>query len=177
MQCVGHLLTVVFSGTPRKANFWGSVDNVNVKQQHLTIFVCLRGWTFYCSKIRVKSQLKIYCWSKTQKIRENTIFYKCRRHFSRPRFLKSLLKLPTEPRQALRQSLYLHLKFSIISLFFPIIKFNYKGPFKRIKHAGQTLFNIVRWCWTVFDQCWIVLDACWSVQTNPTPSDDVGFQY
>ena len=48
MYRADHLLTVVFTDTPQKAHFWGSVDNVNVKQQILTlIFVCLRGWTFY----------------------------------------------------------------------------------------------------------------------------------
>ena len=47
MQQADHLLTVVFSDTPRKAHFWSSVENVNVKQQNLTIFVCLQGWTFY----------------------------------------------------------------------------------------------------------------------------------
>ena len=36
MQRAGHLHTVVFSDTPRKAHFLGSVDNVNVKQQNLT---------------------------------------------------------------------------------------------------------------------------------------------
>ena len=56
-----HLLTVVFTDTPRKAHFWGSVDNVNVKQQNLTIFVCPWGWTFYffsfresCAKLKQK---------------------------------------------------------------------------------------------------------------------------
>ena len=47
------------------------------------------------------------------------------------------------------------------------------GLFKRIKHVGQTLSNIVRWCWTVFDQCWIVLDA-WvfkRIQHHPTMLD------
>ena len=33
MQRAGNLLIVVFSDTPRKAHFWGYVDNVNVKQQ------------------------------------------------------------------------------------------------------------------------------------------------
>ena len=37
MQRAGHLLTVVFSDTLRKAHFWSSVDNVNVKQQNLAI--------------------------------------------------------------------------------------------------------------------------------------------
>ena len=44
-----------------------------------------------------------------------------------------------------------------------------KGPFKRIRHVGQTLSNIVRWCWTVFDQCWVlecskesnIIKQCW----------------
>ena len=47
MQRAGHLLAVVFTNTPRKAHFWSSVDNVNVKQQNLTIFVCLQGSSFY----------------------------------------------------------------------------------------------------------------------------------
>ena len=38
-----HLLTVAFTDTPQKAHFGGSMDNVNIKQQNLTIFVCLRG--------------------------------------------------------------------------------------------------------------------------------------
>ena len=37
--------------------------------------------------------------------------------------------------------------------------FESKRPLKRIKHVGQTLSNIVGWCWMVFDHCWIVLDA------------------
>ena len=47
MQRAGHLLTVVLTDTAGKAHFWSAVDNVNVKQQNMTIFVCLRGWTFY----------------------------------------------------------------------------------------------------------------------------------
>ena len=49
---------------------------------------------------------------------------------------------------------------------------NLKGPFKWIKHVGQTS-NIVRWCWTVFDQCWIVLDAGLfkRIQHHPTRLD------
>ena len=47
MRRAGHLLTVVFSESERKAHFLGSVDSVNAKQQNLTIFVCLRGCTFY----------------------------------------------------------------------------------------------------------------------------------
>ena len=48
-----------------------------------------------------------------------------------------------------------------------------KGPFKRIKHIGQTLPYIVRWYWTVFDQCWIVLDAgvFKQIQHHPTMLD------
>ena len=57
--------------------------------------------------------------------------------------------------------------------------YSYKGPFTRIKHVGQTLSNTVRLCWTVLDQCWIVFGCagCWSVQTNPTPSNNVGVLY
>ena len=45
LEC-SELLTVIFPDTPRKAHLSGSVDNVNVKQQNLSISVCFRGWTF-----------------------------------------------------------------------------------------------------------------------------------
>ena len=48
-----------------------------------------------------------------------------------------------------------------------------KGSLNLIKHVGQTLSNIVGWCWTVFDQCWIVLDAgvFKRIQHHPTIFD------
>ena len=38
MDSADHLLVVVFSDTPEKANILSSVEKVNVKLQYLTIF-------------------------------------------------------------------------------------------------------------------------------------------
>ena len=48
MQQAGQLLTVVFNDRyAAQSSLLGfSVDNVNVKQQNLTILVYLRGWAF-----------------------------------------------------------------------------------------------------------------------------------
>ena len=55
-----HFLTFGLTDTHRKAHFWGSVENVNVKQQNLTIIVCLRclALTFFCSRISWKVETK-----------------------------------------------------------------------------------------------------------------------
>ena len=52
---------------------------------------------------------------------------------------------------------------------FVVLRHQSKGLFKRIKHVGQTLPNILRWCWTVFDRCWLlecsnesnIIKQCW----------------
>ena len=41
-----------------------------------------------------------------------------------------------------------------------------KGPFKRIKHIGQTLPYIVRWYWTVLDA-----EVFKQIQHHPTMLD------
>ena len=44
MYRADHLLTVVFSDTPRKAHFWGSVRcHVNATQKYMTIIACLQN--------------------------------------------------------------------------------------------------------------------------------------
>ena len=67
-----NLLIVVFTNTPRKAaHFCGSVDNVSVKQQNLTIFVC---WTFHLLLFEKLVQSRNWKFinrrSKTQKTNE-----------------------------------------------------------------------------------------------------------
>ena len=39
--------------------------------------------------------------------------------------------------------------------------------------------NMIQHCWVVLDGIWSLLDCvgCWSVQTNPIPSNNVGFRY
>ena len=60
MQRAGHLLTVVFSDTPQKAHFWGSVDNVNVKQQIWLFLFAFEAepFTFFFSRISCKAATK-----------------------------------------------------------------------------------------------------------------------
>ena len=54
-QRADHLFTAVFTDTPRKAHFRGSVDNVNAKQQILTIFAFeAEAFTFFFSRILCK---------------------------------------------------------------------------------------------------------------------------
>ena len=52
------------------------------------------------------------------------------------------------------------------NLLVSTLEYKPKDPFKRIKHVGQTLPNIARWCWTVFDQCWIMLELECSNESN-----------
>ena len=59
MQWAGHLLTVVLSDTPRKAHFWGSVDNLNVKEQIWQTLFAFEAEPFTLQESRTKSDKKI----------------------------------------------------------------------------------------------------------------------